>query len=255
MNFSGKKILKDLIYSAIAVFIMWAGWSVVYIATANEYVVPSAGDAFIALGKLFKDAAFWSAFLHTALRALMSFSISFVSALALSLLSSAFPAFKGILKPFISVIRAVPTMAVILALLIWTSPKTAPVIVTFLVSFPLSYSTFMTAFENIDPKLVEMSKVYNVSLKRRITGIYVPLSLPYVLRETGTQLSFSIKVMVSSEVLSKTYNSIGGMMSDAKMLLEIPQLIALTITVVITGIICEAVFIFLDKLIVRWKKC
>lgn len=255
MNFSRKKILNNLIYSAIAIFIMWAGWSVVYIITANEYVVPSVNDVFISLGKLFKDIAFWSAFLHTALRALAAFLISFISALVLSLLSSAFAPVKGILKPFISVIRAVPTMAVILALLIWTSPKTAPVIVTFLVSFPLSYSTFMTAFENIDPKLVEMSKVYKVSLKKRITKIYFPLSLPYVLRETGTQLSFSIKVMVSAEVLSKTYNSIGGMMSEAKMVLEIPQLIALTVTVVIVGIICETVFILLDKLIVRWRQC
>lgn len=253
MRLFEKKILNNLIYSAIAVAIMWLGWSVAYIITANEYIVPSVNDVLMALFKLLKDEFFWSAFLHTALRAVMAFFASFASALALSLFSLLFPTFKAILKPFISIIRAVPTMAVILALLIWTSPKTAPVIVTFLVSFPLSYSTFMTAFENIDPKLLEMSKVYKVSLKNRVTKIYFPLSLPYVLKETGTQLSFSVKVMVSAEVLSKTYSSIGGMMSEAKMVLEIPQLIALTIIVVITGILCEVVFIALDKLIVRWR--
>lgn len=253
MRLFGQKILNNLIYSAIAVGIMWLGWSVVYIITANEYVVPSVHDVFISLFELFGDESFWSAFLHTSFRAVTAFLASFVTALAFSLPSLLSPAFKAVLKPFISIIRAVPTMAVILALLIWTSPKTAPVIVTFLVSFPLSYSTFMTAFENIDPKLVEMCKVYKVSLKNRVSKIYFPLSLPYVLKETGTQLSFSIKVMVSAEVLSKTYSSIGGMMSEAKMVLEIPQLIALTMIVVITGILCEVIFIALDKLIVRWR--
>ena len=57
--------------------------------------------------------------------------------------------------------------------------------------------------------------------------------------ETPCMLSFSLKLVVSAEVLSFTVKSLGGMMQDAKLYAEIPQLFALVGVTFIVGLILE----------------
>lgn len=247
------KIIQNVLYSAFALFFMWAGWIIAYRAIANDYLFPSVGDAFSSCFALLRSGSFYAAFGNTLLRTLVSFAVSFLCALVFSVASYMIAAVRGVLKPIMAVIRTVPTMAVILLLLIWTNPKTAPVIVTALVSFPMLYASFLSSLDAVDPDLKQMSRVYCLSFKDKIFSMYLPLSAPYVFGEAGSQFSFALKVMVSAEVLSKTYRSIGGMMSEAKMYVEISELLALTMLVVLAGAILEIFCFALKKAIVRWK--
>lgn len=149
-------------------------------------------------------------------------------------------AFAGtFLSPLVSVMRSLPTMAVILIILVWTTPVQAPVAVAFLALFPLLYSGIFSALKQVDGKLVEMSKIYRVPIRKQIFGLYLPSAAPYVLREAAAALSFSLKLTVSAEVLANTYQSIGGMMQEAKIYVEVPALFALTALVVIAGFLLE----------------
>jgi ABC-type nitrate/sulfonate/bicarbonate transport system permease component len=67
------------------------------------------------------------------------------------------------------------------------------------------------------------------------------LSSPYILKEGAAALSFSLKLIVSAEVLSFTAKSLGGMMQDAKIYAEIPQLFALVGVTFVVGLILETV--------------
>ncbi len=248
----GSKTIK-FIYSLSAVIIMWLGWIIAYNLIGNEYILPSVTDTLLQLFITLRSAAFWTAFFNTVLRTLISFLLSLVLSSVLAIASYFNGVVRGILSPVMTAVRTLPTMAVILVLLIWTTPKIAPVAVTVLVSFPLLYACFLSALDNIDAGLLEMSRVYGVPLKQKIAKIYVPLSLPYVLSEIGSHLSFSLKVMVSAEVLAKTYQSLGGMMNEAKMYVEIPELLALTVIVILTGCVFELLCKCVNKFAVRWK--
>ena len=91
----------------------------------------------------------------------------------------------------------------------------------------------------MDQHLIEVSLVCGTPLWRRVTTIYLPLSAPYILKEGGAALSFSLKLIVSAEVLSLTAKSLGGMMQDAKLYSEIPQLFALVGLSFLLGLILE----------------
>ena len=69
--------------------------------------------------------------------------------------------------------------------------------------------------------------------------MYLPLTAPYVLREAGGALSFAIKLVVSAEVLANTAKSLGGMMQEAKIYAEIPQLFALVGVSFVVGLVLE----------------
>lgn len=245
--------IKTLIYTLAAMLIMWGGWAIAYASVKNDYILPSFSSAVSAMGGLFISSFFWKAFAFSLLRTVIAFLISFALALALAVLSKLIPAVRGILKPIVAALRVLPAVAVILLLLVWTSPAAAPVAVAAMVCFPMLYSAFLSAFDGVEGGLIEMCKAYRVSVKDRVFKAYIPLSLPYMLDECGAQLSLALKITVSAEVLAKTYISLGGMISEAKMYVEVSTLMALTLVTVAAGALIELAFFGIKRLAVRWR--
>ena len=233
---------------------MWLVWIIAYYAVKNDYLIPSFTDTMSSLFACLASGSFWLAFANTFGRTLLAFVISFLLAAAVAIPSVLSKAFCAFIKPVMSFLRTLPTLAVVLILLIWTNPKVAPVIVTVLILFPMIYSQITASTSGIDEGLFEMARVYNLSKRDRIFKIYLPLASPAVLSQTGANLSLGLKVMISSEVLANTYRSLGGMMQTAKLYLEMPRLAALTIVAVVTGLIMDAALSQLERITFKWNK-
>ena len=88
---------------------------------------------------------------------------------------------------------------------------------------------------------------------RRIFGLYIPCAAPYLLRESAAALSFSLKLAVSAEVLSNTFQSLGGLLQEARIYLEMPRMFALTLIVLITGLALEGAGTAFARAAARWS--
>ena len=249
-----KKRKLNIILSVSAFALMWIIWLIAYYAVKNDYIIPSISDTAKGFGKCLASGSFWLAFLYTVLRTAFSFLISFLFAVALVALSALFKPFKSFIKPFMDVLRTLPTLAIILILLFWTSPSVAPVIVTILVLFPMIYSQLTAAVNGIDEGIIEMAEVYGIDKKERLTKIYLPLISPAVLSQTGANISLGIKVMISAEVLAGTYKSLGGLMQNARFYIDMPRLAALTIIAVLTGLLIDLLFSSIERITFKWSK-
>ena len=202
-------------------------WIVAHKAVGNELIVPAFSDSVKQVGKLFVSTAFWRAFLSTLCRVLRAFVLSFVLASVFAVIAYMLPVFSKIFTPIMAIFRSTPTLAVLLILLVATNAEGAPVAVAFLTLFPTLYAGIYAALCQADRGLVEMSKVYTVPLYKRIFSLYVPTVLPYVTRTGAGALSLSLKLVASAEVLAGTFQSLGGMMQEAKYFLNTPLLFAL----------------------------
>ena len=245
----------NILISTFAVVVMWIGWIIIYYSVANDYVIPSFQDTFVSIwqGCLVKKA-FWTAFGNTFMRTLLAFVISFALATALAVPCALFPKVKAFVMPFMVFLRTLPTLAVVLLLLIWTNPRVAPVIVTILVIFPVIHARLCSAIEGIDVGIRQTVKVYGVNRSAAIFKIYLPLISPTVLSQTGADISLGLKVMISAEVLASTYRSLGGMMQEARLFLEMPRLAALTLLAVFLGLIVDVAFSQLSRLTYKWNR-
>ncbi len=243
----------NIIFSVAAVLIMWLIWIIAYYSVKNDYVVPSFPDTMVSLWGCLCSGEFWTAFAFTFLRTLEAFVLSFLLAALLAAASALSKTAAAFIKPFMVFLRTVPTLAIILILLIWTSAKVAPVIVTFLVLFPMIYSQMVAATENVDGGLIQMAKLYGVSKKERLFKIYLPQISPDIFSQTGANVSLGIKVMISAEVLSNTYKSLGGMMQSARSFLEVPRLAALTLIAVLLGLVADIAFSQLKRINSKWR--
>ena len=235
-----RKILAKTAWQTLAAIgFLIVVWACLYLAAGNELLVPSLFACFAEMGALLGSGAFWIALSMSFLRALEAFAISFVFALIFAIVAYLVPSFEKIFAPLASALRSLPVLAVLLILLSVFSAGQAPVAVAFLSLFPMLYTGILAALSGVDKQVIAISRVHGTPLWRKVTRIYLPLSAPYILRESGGALAFSLKLVVSAEVLANTAKSLGGTMQEAKIYAEIPELFALVFATFFVGLLLE----------------
>ncbi len=244
------KLLNALL-PFLTVAVIFGLWGLAAAKVDSEYVLPTVGDTFAALGKLLKSAEFYRAYFGTLLRSVVAFAIAFFLAFIAAFVAYKCDKAKRALKPLIVIIRALPTIAVVLLLVLWTSSFVAPVIVTFLVVFPTLYNNLYAALCGIDKDLNEMCKVFGVSNKKRLTKVVFPQIAPEFITSAGAGLTLNLKLMVAAEVLAQTARSMGYLLNTSKIYFEISTMLALVLITVITGLIIEFLFSFWAKKAVK----
>ena len=253
MNDKAKKIVLNIMFPVIVAAAVLLIWAVSAAAIGASLILPAPAEAVREFFAYFADADFWLAVGNTMWRSFYSFLISFVLALAFAALADRFSAVKRLVDPFVSFIRSVPTMSVILILIICLDSVRAPAVVAVIVIFPTLYSSFTAALGGVDPKLVQMSKVYKVGAKDRLLKLYLPNMAPGMFEGTASGFSLNIKLIIAAEALASTARSIGNMMNFSKTLLETEKLFALTIAAVILSVACEWIIRLIGRAVIRWK--
>ena len=228
-------------------------WSASAFAVDSQYVLPSVSLTLEALGELLVDKSFYIAFALTFLRVIIAFIVSFVLAFVFAHLVKKYAVLEKVINPVVSVIRSLPTIAVVLLLLCWTNSQIAPVVVTMLVVLPTLYTNLCSAFDGVDKEVVEMCYLFNVDKKKIYKSVKVPATLPSILVSIGSGIALNLKLMVAAEVLAATANSLGGKLSFANYNLQVATMFALVVVTIITGVVIESIFSYASKKVGEWK--
>lgn len=247
-----KTLVKNAIVCVLAVGVLLAVWAIAYFCVGNEFVVPSILECLRAFFKLLASSAFYKSFFATLLRVVFAFVLALIFAVPLAVIAYLFPCFAKFLTPIIATVRCVPVLAVLLILLVFLGAGVAPVIVAVLTLFPMLYTAFFSALLGVDRELLEMSRVYQVPLKRQIRNLYLPAIARAGAREGIAAFSLGIKLVVSAEVLAQTAKSLGGQMQEAKVYLDMPYLFALVLAVVAVGLLIELLGAWILGKVERW---
>ena len=245
MGKTGK--ILNLILPILSILLIAVLWTVSAVVVGDGLILPSLSETFGALVGLIKSEGFYTAFFSTMIRSVVAFSISFALAFIAALVSYKYIYAKKFLAPIITIVRTLPTIAVVLLLVVWTNSKIAPVIVTTLVVFPTMYGELSVAFGGIDKDALEMCKVFNVGKKDRFFKVVLPQTAPYFIAAAGSGLTLNIKLMVAAEVLASTARSMGYLLNTSKIYFETATMMALILFTLVVGLIIEGAFSLLSK--------
>lgn len=248
-----KKHWLSILLSVLSIAALFAVWAIAYKVEDNEVVIPSVSAVFKEFFALFGEANFWQSVFYTVLRTVVAVAISFVLAAAVAAFGAVYPPVKAFFAPIVSVFRVVPTMAITLILVLSFPRRWVPVIVTFLVVFPMLYATFNAAIDGVDRGLLDMAYVYKIPKRISFCKIILPAVAPQIVAQLGTVLSFALKLTISAEILVNLAKGLGGMMQYADICIEISRLAALTLVSVILGLLVELVFFIVDKFTFKWR--
>ena len=247
-----KTVWKNVWQTACALALLVCLWVVVWAIVGNDSIFPPFSDSVKAFFTFLVDGAFWRALGSTFLRVLLAFAISFIFGVGFAFVAYLYPTFARFFAPVVAVIRVLPVFAIVFLLLAWTNAGLAPVLVAFLSLFPILYNAFLSALLGVDKGLIEMSKAYQVPLKKRVTQLYLPSVAPFVVKEIGAGLGFAVKLVVSAEVLVATAKSVGALVLETRYVYDVlPQTFALVIAVCLIGFFFECLGAVLSKALER----
>ncbi|MCL2062436.1 MAG: ABC transporter permease subunit [Firmicutes bacterium] len=254
MKLRKKKSKYDFLFTLLGVCILIAVWWILAETTFKQTgIIPSPPKTLQIAAEQMQKPDFFKAIFSTLLRSLLSFLVSFAAAAVFALLAHHKKFVGKILNPFIAICRAVPTVALVLILLLTVGSSLLPAVVSFLVVFPLCYEHMHTAFSEVDPKLINMAKVFKMPKARQISGIYIPAMLPYVFSSLIAGFGLNIKVVISAEVLGLPTLSIGYLISNANAGLEWGVAFAWLVIAVFLSLVCEGILRIVRRLCMPYK--
>ena len=228
-------------------------WTVSAIVTDSEYILPSISETLREFFRLFTDKNFYLALIFTLLRSVIAFLFSFFVASILDFISVKSKKGERLIIPLVSIIRSLPTLAIVLLLLIWTNNQIAPVIVTSLVVMPTTYTQIKNALNSVDKTSVEAGMVDGASKKASFFKIELPQIAPAIYAVIGSGIALNLKLMVAAEVMSATVKSLGTILNISNYNGEIAKMLAVVLVVLILGLIIEFSFNKLCEKTGEWK--
>lgn len=230
-------------------------WFLIWFAAAflvnDAFKFPGPMDT---LGSLFSTIAAGDGFLKTVgaslLRILTGFLLSCVLGLLLGTIAGLKKNIAVLLEPIVTVIKSTPVMSFIILAMIWFKFAMVPVLVCFLMCFPIMYSNVKEGIINTDTKLLDMAKLYRVKKLHVLGGIYLKSIKPYFYSAADVCLGLGFKVTVAAEVLVSPDYGIGSRLYDAKVYLEPVEVFAWTFVILILSYIMEQLLkaVFIKKL-------
>ena len=229
-----KRLLVNIAQIAALVIVALLLWYVAALISDSELIVPEPWTVIKLTVSLLGEGATYLALLSTLLRSAVAFVLSAVFAILLCMLVIVWRKCVFCVDAVVTFLRALPTIAIILVTLILFQSATVPVIVAFLVVFPVIFSRLRRELEH-SGNLLDVCKVYDVTPAKRIKFVLLPIVRDELLSIVRDELPLCIKVVVAGEVLALPLSGIGKQMYVGKVNLDTATVVALT---VLTLIVC-----------------
>lgn len=233
--------LKNKSYLIISIFILMSIWQIVAVIVDNGLLLPSFFMVLSDICKIILTDNFILLILSSMLRCIESFLFSLIIALILAIISYYNKFIYNFLYIIIVFLKAIPTMAFIVLVLIWTSKDFAPIIIGVVISFPIFYDVILNSLLDIDKNLLQMFTVYRVKTIDKIITLVIPVIAISIKKVINSTLSLIFKVVISGEVYAQPEYGVGSIIQFEKMQLNTSRIIAWMM--IITVIVCFFDFI------------
>jgi len=236
----------------LVVLIFWSALSTKY----HSLILPSPQETREALRELWQSGQLWTNTVITLRRTVVGYACALMLGLVTALLLTASPLLRDLLRPVITIIQIIPPVIWIVLAVIWfgIADDLTPIFLIFIVTFPVVFINLFAGLESIDPRLVEMSRVYRSSQSKIVLEVYLPALVPHLVSAVSLGLSFAWKSTIFAEFIGSS-SGIGFAVSMANANLQTAKLFAWAIVLILMMLVFEyGVLNPLKRRVTRWKQ-
>lgn len=224
----------------ISVAIFWILlWEILSILIGEEILLVSPFNAFKKLLELIPTKEYWLSIFSSIYKILIGMILSIFIGIVLASLSFLFSTFKEIIYPFISFLRSIPVASFVIFLLVWISSDKLSIFIAFFMGMPIIYENIYEGIISVDEKLIQMADSFDVGIEKRFRYIYKIKVLSYLKAGVISISGLCFKAGIAAEVIGLQRNSIGENLYNSKIYLNMPELFAWTITILVLSMIFE----------------
>ena len=185
------------------------------------------------------EAAFWQSVAMSLWRTGAAYVLGVVIACVLALACHASRLVDELISPALSVVRATPVASFIILALVWLSSGDVPILAGVLMVVPVVFANVREGLTAVDPRLIEMGRMFGWNRWKRLRHIALPSVLPTFVAACESCVGLCFKATIAAEVIGVPKNAIGTQLYTSKIYLEHDALFAWTLVVIILSMLLE----------------
>ena len=234
---------KKLI-SKTAILIVWLlFWQILFIIVKKQILIPSPISVVKTFFYIFLILSFWFTIFHSFIRILIGYLFSVFLGILFAVLCHHNKILYQFFSPAIQVMKATPVASFSIIVLLWIQTDFVPVVISFLMVFPLIWINISIGIQQTEKQYLEMAKVYGFSAFKTCRYIYIPSVLPYFISACHAGIGMAWKAGIAAEVICTPNISIGKKIYETKIYLETAELFVWTICAILFSILLEKIFL------------
>ncbi len=232
-------IRRYLLTPVLLISVWIAGWLL-----AGSILVPSPAAVLIRLISILSVVDSLNNISVTVFRGILSLVITYALSLPAGILCGLNKKIMEAISPLVTLSQSCPPVIWIALLMIWTGMgNTVPVVVAVLTIMPVVFFSTASAVSTIDNDLFDIAKVYHIKKIRILRGIIIPAISPAIIGSLSYALGVVWKVVATAEFFGSG-NGIGARLYWSFRMLDIPDLFAWSIVIIVIGF-------FIDTFLIR----
>ena len=214
-------------------------WALAAAAVGQELLLPSPVQAARELISLARTPDFWLTIGRSVLRVLTGILSAVCLGVGLAFLTHKSTVMNALFSPVMTLVKSTPVASFIILALVWLGRSVVPVFISALMVLPVVWANVSAGLNGIDPRLLELARVYRLPRGRVLRRITWPSVLPHLRAALRSALGLGWKAGIAAEVLTVPPYSIGKRIYEAKLYLETTELFAWTAAVILVSLLIE----------------
>ncbi len=222
-------------------------WFILSQLIGNELIFPGISSVYHSMLEIILSGSLIREVSVTAVRCFISLVITMILGISFGVLYGISENVKIMFSPVVVFLQSAPSISWLLFALIWIDQKYIPVLVIVLSTLPIVIINSAEGIVNTDKKILEMAKLFRINKWLIVKKIYIPSIAGYLIASFKILLSNTIKVGVMAEVLSHTGAGVGERMNISRINLQMADLTAWTIIIILAAYLLNNLLEFLIK--------
>ncbi len=236
--------MKKTFWISSSLFVLFIIWVLTYQAIDHPLIMPSPKSVIISLFQILTSVSSLGIIVTSIFRLFISIALSAALGIILGMLSGLNQKVSWIMKPYVTILRTIPVISIIVILLILFGYQITPFMITFLMVFPIVFQAAESGIKAINHDLIDVYNLEKHDFFISLRCLYFPMIQKYLLLSFLQSFGLGLKVLVMAEYLGQTRNSIGNALYLAKINLNYSEVFAWTILLIFISFIIEYIVRF-----------
>lgn len=244
---------RAVVFVSLGIVGMALVWQILSMVL-SQVIIASPASTLQAIWRLALSGELWKEFAQSLGRVLIGIALGAAAGITLGVLAGLSPRLRSFLEPMRWGIMTVPVIVLTVLSMLWFGMGSAGVVwVTGVVTVPTNYVNTLEGMLSIDSRIIEMSRVFRIPPRLRVTQIYLPGIGSSVMAGLTLAAGIGVRAAIVAEFIGAR-NGIGHSLFLSWTFLDTPSLFAwIIITFALLGLVEFGVLRPARDRLMRWK--
>lgn len=207
----------------------------------DRLVFPGTGEIGRASIRLITSGSTWTRIGTTLLHIIEALTLSVLIGTGLGIAEGLVPFLHALLNPLMALLRSLPMILLVIIIMVVAPYSMVPVITAGMVLIPMISEAGYEGVVRMDQELIDVYRMNSGLNLTIVSRVYIPMISGYMEQAYINAAGMGLKVIVTSEYLVQTRNSLGKIIYTASYFNEYPEiyayaLIMIGLVILLTGV-------------------